>query len=271
MNSLPLGRVMLVVAHPDDESGAASLILQRAQDSMVVFCTDGAPADPWFWSQYGTRKAYAGVRRSEAVEALATIGAKCVSFLTSSNPDEFHDQALHKALPSAIDLVARLARWYEPEVIVTSAYEGGHPDHDSCSFIAFSVGASSQIPVWEIPLYHRSPSGELVYQSFADPNGSEIRLVPKQSETAAKSGMLRQYRSQRDLQLFASAPVEYVRPQKAYDYSQPPSHVINYEVWRWHIRAVDLCTAFSQVPQTLELSSRPTVFNAATTVVATIP
>ena len=39
---------------------------------------------------------------------------------------------------------------------------------------------------------------------------------------------------------------ERVRPQHAYDYSQPP-HVgpLNYEAWQWGITGADVCAAFT--------------------------
>ncbi len=42
-----LGRVLVVVAHQDDEA-ACSVLLQRAREAQVVFATDGAPACEFF-------------------------------------------------------------------------------------------------------------------------------------------------------------------------------------------------------------------------------
>jgi LmbE family N-acetylglucosaminyl deacetylase len=36
-------RVLVVVAHPDDETGGCGVLLQRLHQATVVFCTDGAP------------------------------------------------------------------------------------------------------------------------------------------------------------------------------------------------------------------------------------
>ncbi len=247
MQSLHLGRTLLIVAHPDDETGAAGILLQRATEPMVVFCTDGAPVDSWFWGKYGSRETYAELRRREALSALNGIGVKSVSFLTNSRADLFHDQRLHTALPCAIDLISKFVRWYSPDIILTSAYEGGHPDHDSCSFIAFVVGAMSGLPVWEVPLYHRRPDGVLVYQRFADQLGTEIRVQPTSREAAAKRAMLAVYRSQPELDVFAASEVEYVRLQHTYDYSRPPARIINYERWGWPVYAADLCENFRKV------------------------
>src|SRR3569833_4088433 len=107
MNTLQFGRTMLIVAHPDDESGGAGILLQRLSDVMVVYCTDGAPDDPWFWKMFPSREAYAESRRKEALQALSVAGVKGVSFLSNSNPESFRDQQLHTMLASAIDSVDR--------------------------------------------------------------------------------------------------------------------------------------------------------------------
>lgn len=236
---------MFIVAHPDDETGAAGILLQRVEDAMVVFCTDGAPTDPWFWDRFGTREAYAAMRRREALDALSVVDVKNVSFLTGSNPMEFRDQLLHRSLPSAIELLLKLVRWYSPDALVTTAYEGGHPDHDSCSFISSVVGSESGVPVWEVPLYHRTEKGDLRCQSFADANGSETAIVPNTYELQRKREMLTRYRSQPDLEMFAASPVEYIRRQKLYDYALPPATTINYEVWGWKVYASELCKSFT--------------------------
>lgn len=248
-----LGRTMLIVAHPDDETGTASILLQRTSDAMVVYCTDGAPDDRWFWHRYGSREAYAALRRREALEALSVIGVKGVSFLSNSSPTDFRDQALHNSLPTAINLLERLVNWYEPDAIVTSAYEGGHPDHDSCSFISSVLRIETGVPVWEVPLYHRDAKGDLRCQSFADSDGSELKLVPSETELVKKRAMIRAYQSQSDLDIFTSCPVEYLRLQKVYDYTRPPSQTINYETWAWKVSATEVCARFQEVLRTRKL------------------
>ena len=235
---------MVIVAHPDDESGGAGIVLQRLEKAVVVFCTDGAPTDPWFWKKYDTRERYAVTRRNEALDALSLIGITDVNFLAPSSESPFRDQLLYTALPSAIEMVVKIMRQCHPANILTTAYEGGHPDHDCCSFIASVVGRLSNIPVWEFPVYYRNPNGELRYQEFHDADASEIQIVPREGEAAIKHAMLKKYCSQPDLEVFASAPVDFMRRQKLYDYGRPPATVINYEHWGWQARASELCAHF---------------------------
>src|SRR5205085_9356681 len=65
-----LGRTMVLVAHPDDESIACGGLLQKMRSPFVVFATDGAPEDDFFWGRYGSRAAYSKLRQEEALSAL---------------------------------------------------------------------------------------------------------------------------------------------------------------------------------------------------------
>lgn len=58
-----LGTTVVLVAHPDDEVIAFGALMQRMNRAVVVFATDGAPRDEYFWKQYGSREEYAGVRQ----------------------------------------------------------------------------------------------------------------------------------------------------------------------------------------------------------------
>src|SRR5262249_29498499 len=56
MSQTLLQRPLLLVAHQDDEALGCGILLQRAEHAVVVFATDGAPADEYFWRQYGSRE-----------------------------------------------------------------------------------------------------------------------------------------------------------------------------------------------------------------------
>jgi N-acetylglucosamine malate deacetylase 2 len=134
-----LGRTLLVVAHPDDECIAYGSLLQRMREPHIVYATDGAPQDPYFWKKYGSRQEYARLRQEEARSALAFVGVKHVEFLSDSEERfnaRFEDQTLFQNLPQAYDALAEIVERVKPEALATLAYEGGHPDHDSCNLLA---------------------------------------------------------------------------------------------------------------------------------------
>jgi len=135
IHSVLKGRLLVLVAHQDDETACAGL-LQRSSDRSIVYATDGAPPDHFFWARHGSQEAYAGVRRSEASAATAKIGVSNLEFLN------FGDQLLYCALDAAFLAVFDIVRRYKPDTVLVPAYEGGHPDHDSCSFLGALSGES---------------------------------------------------------------------------------------------------------------------------------
>jgi LmbE family N-acetylglucosaminyl deacetylase len=240
------GRTLVLVAHSDDETACAGL-LQRLPDPIIAYATNGAPADEYFWGRYGSRENYARVRRNEAQAAVAKVGLSNVTFLSDHAMAgvEFWDQQLYRALPAAIDAVSDLVRRTQPDAVLVPAYEGGHPDHDSCSFLGALLRRRFGLSVWEMPLYHRSQTGELRCQQFRALNGTERSVLLSSKERQVRASMIASYVSQADVPDFVSSAVELYRPQPEYDYSQPPHPgAVNYEVWRWAISAAEVCHAF---------------------------
>src|SRR4051812_24132471 len=103
-----LGRTLVIVAHPDDECVAFGALLQRIAEPAVVYCTDGAPLDPYFWqARYGSREKYADLRRGEARRALETVNVREMRFLANDPAAEgqFVDQELYRAIPRAVRML----------------------------------------------------------------------------------------------------------------------------------------------------------------------
>jgi len=254
-----LGRTLLVLAHPDDECVTYGALLQRMADPIVRFMTDGAPRDPYFWGRHGSREAYAALRQQEARRALARIGVQRVEFVSEgyhgrkregggAASDILVDQGLFRILPAAwrelVDAVERL----RPQALLTLAYEGGHPDHDSCNLLVSLATKRFGLPAWEAPIYNRAceiDAARLKPQRFARENGTETDVRPTALEVEHKRAMWSEYASQGDFLQFFSPERECVRPLPAYDYSAPPHPgQLNYERWQWPMTGSDVCRAF---------------------------
>jgi len=243
-----LGRTLVLVAHPDDECIAFGALLQRMREPIVVFATNGSPQDPYFWQQYGSREAYAGLRREEAFASMHAAGVKDVIFLPDlTEGEKLVDQELFQRLQSAYDLLVDLVRRRMVQALLTLAYEGGHPDHDSCAFLSAQLAKRFNIPCWEAPLYHRLPEGGGVFQGFLGDTSEEVDVKPTPPELEAKRTMCMAYPSQGDFLTHFDASREIVRPQPGYEFRRPPHEgKTNYEVWQWKMTAQDVCTAFAE-------------------------
>jgi N-acetylglucosamine malate deacetylase 2 len=239
MRETLLRRPLVLVAHQDDEAIACAILLQRAEQPTVVFATNGAPADPYFWSKYGSPQKLAEVRRHEAMQAIRAVGVAHAYFL------DFPDQQLHLSAAEAIARVSTVAQENRCSAIVTHAYEGGHPDHDTCSYIAHTVGESLSLDVWEMPLYHRA-EGRPSMQQFLNGN-AEVTITPSDEEYARKQQMMAAYPSQGELLRTFTKREEVFRRQPHYDYARPPHEgQLNYEAWQWQVTGKEVSSALSR-------------------------
>lgn len=228
-----LGATAMLVAHPDDEVIAFGALMQRMKTPVVIYATDGAPRDPYFWRDYGSREAYAEVRRQEARRALAIVNAEPI-FLADCVEGGIADQELFRRLPQATKALNEVVGELSPDCLLTLAYEGGHPDHDACCFLACQLGRELRIPVWESPLYHRNADGSGAVQLFPQRTGKEIDLKVAGEPLQKKIEMFHVYKSQK-LVLDGFRPkIEQFRPVLDYDFTRRPfPWKLNYELWGW--------------------------------------
>jgi N-acetylglucosamine malate deacetylase 2 len=242
-----LGRTLVVVAHPDDEVIGSGALLQRMPEPMVVFCTDGAPRNPKWWQRYQSREAYASLRRGEAQKALSQVRLRGLEFLVDDRGEQFADQELFRNLPQAVVALRRLVERHRPQALLTHAYEGGHPDHDSCCFITSVVAQGAALPAWEMPLYHRDAKGNSVFQQFVQKDGREVEVQVSAAERLAKARMAEAYASQGDIISAFDLSTERIRPLYAYDFGRPPhAGKLNYELWGWDMNSQEVTQSFAE-------------------------
>lgn len=243
-----LEHTLVLVAHPDDECIAFGGLLQRIPHPLVVFATNGSPEDPYFWGKHGSREAYAALRRREALESMRAAGVKDVVFLSDlPGGERFVDQQLFQHLRPAFIQLAEIVQRRMSTALLTLAYEGGHPDHDSCSFLGAQLAKKFLIPCWEAPLYHRRIDGSSEFQQFIQENGEELEVKLSATEQEAKHAMCRAYASQGDFLNRFEVKSEKLRPQPGYNFSEPPHPgKTNYEIWQWSMTAQQVSGAFAE-------------------------
>jgi LmbE family N-acetylglucosaminyl deacetylase len=210
-------RALLVTAHPDDESIGAGVLMQRLPAAAVLCCTNGSPKVERFWRDKGfrSREEYAEARARELAQAAEIAGVAWAKMLPIA------DQELYLNLAEAIARVSDAVREFRPEILVTHAYEGGHPDHDACSFVAATVAGDTGLPVWEMPLYH-GPTAAKVRQRFRDDATECVEIVPSIEELRIKRELWQAHASQTPvIRTFDVELPELFRPQPRYDYATP--------------------------------------------------
>jgi LmbE family N-acetylglucosaminyl deacetylase len=228
-------RVVVVVAHPDDEVLAAGSRMDRMRDLTVIHITDGSPRDMQDARREGfpTREDYAAHRRREIVAAMDALGAE-PELLCYWHPDKeaiLHGPAILDQL--TLDLAGASA-------VITHAYEHGHPDHDTaalCTRLALDrlkghgAGAAE---LYEFPIYCME-DGQPVFGRFSpDPSVPETVLPLTDEDRARRNAALAAYESQRGVLGFAGNWEERLRPAPRYDFRRPaPQKVAWYDRHGW--------------------------------------
>lgn len=212
-------KTLIVVAHADDETIAASRLMGTfPADCTLLHTTDSAPKNPKYFERAGcdSREQYAGLRRAELMAAMQLTGIQPAQCHLAPVPDQ--DAVVHLVL-----LAKTIAGFFPVDLIITHAYEGGHPDHDATALAVAMAVRCTGIEVKEFPAYHAA-GGNLVAGEFI-PNASraaEERIHLSAEDSARKKAMFGCFRSQQHLMDRFSMTQELFRLAPEYDFLQPP-------------------------------------------------
>ena len=207
-----LGKVLLLVAHPDDETIGCSGLLQRATSALVVFAVDGAPRHYGFENKFGSLQRYSDNRFLEASVALRYLPHCSFRRLAGRNGSHHMDQHLFEHLPEALTSLDQFVCTFSPDAIISHACEGGHIDHDACHFLASHVGRRHGVIVMEFPSYWQTADGHDIFQQFRNTRKDEVVLKLTEHEIQVKRQMLAAYHTQQALTPLFQLHTERFRP-----------------------------------------------------------
>jgi N-acetylglucosamine malate deacetylase 2 len=210
------GRLLILAAHPDDETIGCGGLLQRCAGALVVFAVDGAPPRYGFERKSGSLRNYSELRFQEASRALATVGHVSFRRLQREDGTFFLDQHLFLELREGFASLKQITSDFCPDVVVSHALEGGHIDHDACHVLARRMAGEFGLPGLEFPLYWRSDDGKDVLRQFREPADQECVLQLSHQELLVKQQMIEQYQTQQGLtQVFPLDPERFRRMARA--------------------------------------------------------
>jgi glycosyltransferase involved in cell wall biosynthesis/LmbE family N-acetylglucosaminyl deacetylase len=212
--------VMLVVAHPDDETLGAGGSFCDFGRLTIVYVTDGAPNSKLSRKRgFATRAAYARARMEEARRGLSLVTLE-TTFVCL----EVQDQRAALSMAEIAFRLYALFVEFTPDVILTHAFEGGHPDHDATAFAVHAAQQmmDKQIPTVEITGYHNA-NGSEVFGSFVLRNDAQPVTVFLSAEARTrKKAMLDMFVTQKNMVSCFPIEFESFRLAPRYDFSKRP-------------------------------------------------
>jgi N-acetylglucosamine malate deacetylase 2 len=234
--TIPQRTVVVIAAHPDDETAGAGALLSRLLDPVVVHLTDGAPRQDGDARRAGceSREEYAMARRRELLAALDVAGIAEWQTRTLNITDQEASLEMAYIALRLLDLFREL----RPDLVITHPYEGGHPDHDAAAFTVQAACArlADKPRVYEFASYH-AVDGErpkLETGCFLEGTGAGRAVRLSAEDCERKRRMIECFPTQLHMLRHFPVDVEVFRPAPAYDFTAPPhAGKLYYEHFDW--------------------------------------
>jgi LmbE family N-acetylglucosaminyl deacetylase len=176
-------RLMVVVAHPDDETfGCGSLLLRAAEAGVTtaVCCATLGDAGEWPADLALGADGLAGQRERELYAAADHLGVSRVDVLgfgDSGMSGDAGPTTVVGADPEAVaDRVRDSMAAFRPDVVVTLDGSDGHRDHLRVRDVVLSVADEAGVPVYLYCLARRLMARWATVMTELDPGSSYLAL-----------------------------------------------------------------------------------------------
>jgi LmbE family N-acetylglucosaminyl deacetylase len=206
-------RPLFIIAHYDDELNYAGLITRLGPNTHITWLTNG---DGLYFEMKITPSEYAEIRKREAINAAKAvrISEENLKFLGFSEVEIYKRFAELYKNPQSIrthikffeeikESVKGCVFDYEPDVVITDAYQGGHIEHDLTHFFAFCAirdyerERNKRIDFIHLPEYEYTILLAMRFHPLYKGVRYRIYLTPEEME--AKKRVIEAYPSQKRL------------------------------------------------------------------------
>lgn len=219
-------RILLLVAHPDDETIGFGGHISQCPNLYLVHLTEGSPENLKYAHYCGctNRGEYAKLRMNELKSALTV----CDFDNNHYSNLQYVDLGVIYYIEKIIEDVLHLIKEIKPAVIMTHPYEGGHPDHDCAAYIAqksirivSEKNEMSAIKRMEFTCYH-GKKGYMETGTFLDRSEETITVQLSRQNRQIKEKMLNCFNSQKEMLSLFCSDKEIFRTAPVYSFTKPP-------------------------------------------------
>lgn len=253
--------IVIVGAHPDDETIGAFSILSNFSAVRVIHITDGAPKNmvDALREGFNNREDYAKQRRKELYDVLSRLNIpenNCIEIPVSDQEASYHLDVITIKLIEILDSI-------KPQFVFTHAYEGGHPDHDAAAFVVHAAcsmlkSQKNTAPVIiEYAIYNTYKGSFEMNRLIPIINHKDFVISLDEAALKLKTDVLKYFTTQQYLIKNYSSTIESYRIAPAYDFTKPPYEgKINYDNFDWGIKSKEWCELASATLKMLDIESR---------------
>lgn len=237
-------KILLVIAHPDDEVNCATLVsryIKMGKDVKVILLTSGdAGVNP-------------ANRMDEMVESLHSIGVGSSALQTLLIPEK----SLLEDASRADKAIRKAASEYLPDCVLSLDYEGGHEGHDMAAFLAHRAAKQAGAEHIVFPDYHFRDMHRHGLE-FQPDRAADYTVELSDEEKDLKIKLLEAHRGQLGFymrlqkvqssyfNLLFSREIYRTFPRE-YDFSKRPDYQIGYEYHRNGFKFDDFVRAIGRI------------------------
>jgi LmbE family N-acetylglucosaminyl deacetylase len=244
-------RCAVIVAHPADEVVGAGCLISKLVDVTVLHVTDGAPSDMEDAEAAGfkERSEYAEARKRECISALALANVpydRVIDF-------EVTDHCASNYLADLTKRITTFLQEWAADIVVTHAYEGGHPDHDATAFATHAAlhlmkqNGLKPPALFEMALHPSEDFKAKVPEFLPGPERETTTLLLDERATKLKRQMFACFETQRASLAVSPFGPEKFRQPSTYDFTTPPHDgKLHYENFDWAPRSGEWQTLASK-------------------------